>query len=308
MPVQDRCTPWRPRAARSSAAGVLAAAFLVVAGGCSASSDTNDETAPTPLPADSSILLVNDDGWDAPGITAAYDALVSKGYRVTMVAPLVNQSGRSMSTSDGALSVRRPDGDAPKYAVDGTPVDSLNVGLRGVLRDDPPDLVVSGINSGANVAGNTNYSGTVGAAAAAAEQGVPAIAVSADVGGPTGGADYPDAAQEVVDLVGALARNGFDRLGTDGFVNVNVPFETATRDAPKGVRVVQAAGAAPRTVEYDQTAPGTWTPRFAYDPRVGSPRSDAEKLADGWTTVTYLPTSRTPVAARQEQLRMLLER
>nr|WP_244633184.1 5'/3'-nucleotidase SurE [Aeromicrobium sp. CFBP 8757] len=251
--------------------------------------------------------MVNDDGWNAPGITAAYDALVAAGHHVTLVAPLVNQSGRSMATSDASLAVTRPAGEEPKYAVDGTPVDSLNIGLQGILADDPPDVVVSGVNTGANVAGNTNYSGTVGAAAAAAQQGVPALAVSADVGGADGTGNYKDAAKIVVELVDSLARTNFDGLGTEGFLNVNVPFETASREAPKGVRVVPLAKEAPRTVKYDESSPGTWTPVFAYDARVGGSGSDAERLADGWTTVTFLPVERTPVAREQKRLSELLD-
>lgn len=283
------------------------AAVLVALAGCSGGDEQRDarrDAVTGPL----NVLMVNDDGWDAPGITAAYDALVAAGHRVTVVAPLVNQSGRSMATTSESLAVTRPQGKAPKYAVDGTPVDSLNVGLQGVLRDDPPDVVVSGVNTGENVAGNINYSGTVGAAAAAAEQGFPAVAVSADVGGPTGDGDYADAAKVVVDLIESLAADGFGQMGHDGFLNVNVPFETEGRDSPRGVRVVPAAKAAPRTVTYAEAQPGTWTPTFEYDPRVGGARSDAESVADGWTTVTFLPVGRAAVAPEQERLKDLLER
>lgn len=297
---------------RTSALGLTAAAVcgLVLLAGCQ--SDAGDATASptpsaTPVKGPLSIMLVNDDGWDAPGITALYDALRKQGHRVTIVAPLENQSGRSMATGSEPLRVTRPEGDEPKYAVDGTPVDSLNIGLLGVLKDDRPDIVVSGVNTGANVAENTNYSGTVGAAAAAAEQGLPALAVSADVGGPTGAGDYADAADIVVDLVEELAEQGFAGLGSKGFVNVNVPFETATRSEPRGLRVAPIATAPPRTVEYAETEPGTWTPTFAYDGRAGSAEADASLLADGWTTLTFLPVARTAVAEGQRQLEDLVD-
>lgn len=282
--------------------------IAVTAAGCTASDGPDPDNAPSPVDGPLRILMVNDDGWDAPGITAAYDALVAAGHEVTMVAPLVNQSGKSMSTGNDPLVVTRPAGSEPKYAVDGTPVDSVNVGLRGVLKESPPDLVVSGINIGANVAGNTNYSGTVGAAAAAAELGFPAIAVSADVGGYTSLGDYESAAEQTVELVDKLASTGFAGLGREGFVNVNVPFETADRDAPRGLKVASLADAPPRTVEYAELAPGTWTPTFRYDSRVGDAQEDAERLADGWTTLTFLPVDRTPQAAGQERLRELIDR
>jgi 5'-nucleotidase len=294
--MRSSCSPW----------AVLAAAAVVSVAGCTSQDGPALQAATSSTPAavekPLSILMVNDDGWDAPGITAAYDALVADGHRVTLVAPLVNQSGRSMATGSDPLVVSRPAGKEPKYAVDGTPVDSLNVGLRGVLKNDPPDVVVSGVNTGANVAGNTSYSGTVGAAAAAAEQGLPALAVSADVGGPDGTGDYDDAAAIVVDLVDELAATGFEGLGRDGFVNVNVPFETEDRSAPRGMVVAPLAPGAPRTVEYSETEPGTWTPTFAYDARVGGRTSDAERLADGWTTLTFLPVARVEVGAGQQRL------
>ncbi|MCL3817729.1 5'/3'-nucleotidase SurE [Aeromicrobium wangtongii] len=253
-----------------------------------------------------SILLVNDDGWDAPGITAAYDALTAAGHEVTMVAPAANQSGRSMASGVESLTVTQPDPGQPKYAVDGTPVDSLNVGLFGVLANDRPDLVVSGINLGANVAANTNYSGTVGAASAAAEAGVPAVAVSADTD-TDGRADFADASRTVVELVDSLAADGFDGLGRAGFLNVNVPAETATRKAPRGIRVARLAAGGPRTVRYEQSGPTTWTPQFTYDPRVGSPSADAEELADGWTTVTWLTASRVFPNSRRKQVDRLVD-
>lgn len=281
----------------------MAAAALLVSG-CTGSDPAESSAEPVEGPL--SILLVNDDGWDAPGITALYDALREAGHDVTIVAPLENQSGRSMATSVTPLQVTQPESGSPKYAVDGTPVDALDTGLFGVLADDPPDLVVSGTNSGANVAANTNYSGTVGAASAAAEAGFPAVAVSADTDA-DGGADFADAADTVVSMVDALARDGFDGLGSDGFLNVNVPAETDSRTEPRGIRAVPLAVGGPRTVTYEKTGPTTWTPTFTYDPRVGAASADAEQLADGWTTVTWLTTARSVPASRQDAVDRLLD-
>ena len=231
----------------------LTVRFLAAVAGATlvltACSGSGPDDRPDPVKGPLSILLVNDDGWDAPGITAVYDALREDGHDVTMVAPLENQSGRSMATGIEALAVTEPEPGSPKYAVDGTPVDAVNVGLFGVLKGKRPDLVVSGVNLGANVAANTNYSGTVGAASAASEAGFPALAVSADTG--TGGeADFDDAADTVVSMVDALAEEGFDGLGLAGFLNVNVPAATASRDEPRGVRSVPLGVGGPRTVTY----------------------------------------------------------
>lgn len=295
------------RPSRAVRASALVAATVLMLAGCSGDGSDGQDVRPDPVDAPLSILLVNDDGWDAPGITAVYERLRSEGHDVTLVGPAENQSGRSMATGTAALSVTQPETGQPKYAVDGTPVDALNVGLFGVLADDPPDLVVSGVNRGANVAANTNYSGTVGAASAASEAGYPALAVSADTD-PDGEADFDDAARTVVDMVDALAETGFDGLGRSGFLNVNVPAETDTRSKPRGVRAVPLATGGPRTVTYTQTAPTTWTPTFVYDARVGRPSADAEQLADGWTTVTWLTTARVSAASTSRQLDRLMDR
>ncbi|MET0931155.1 MAG: 5'/3'-nucleotidase SurE [Aeromicrobium sp.] len=292
------------RPARPSAPFLAALAMVMLVVAACSGSDSDERPAPVDGPL--SILLVNDDGWDAPGITALYDALRTDGHDMTLVAPLENQSGRSMSTSVTALEVTQPESGSPKYAVAGTPVDALNTGLFGVLADDPPDLVVSGTNLGANVAANTNYSGTVGAASAASEAGFPAIAVSADADA-DGGADFDDATRTVVELVDAVARDGFDGLGSEGFLNVNVPAETASRSEPRGIKAVPLADGGPRTVQYERTGPTTWTPTFEYDPRVGRASADAEQLADGWTTVTWLTTARTPPAGAQDRLDRLVD-
>lgn len=280
----------------------LVVATLVLAG-CSGS-DSKD--VPEPVDGPLSILLVNDDGWDAPGITAVYDALRAAGHDVTLVAPLENQSGRSMATNVDALAVTRPEPGSPKYAVDGTPVDALNVGLFGVLDDKRPDVVVSGINLGANVGANVNYSGTFGAATAAAEAGVPAFAVSADVDA-DGVADFDDATQVTVRLVEAYARRGFDGMGRRGVINVNVPFEVAGRDRPRGVVAAPLADGGPRSVVYRDTGGDTWTPEFAYDPRVGGRAADAERLADGYVTVTALSVARQTYRSEEDVLTDLVD-
>jgi 5'-nucleotidase len=268
---------------------VAAAAAGMVALSLAACGSSGDEPAPPARPL--SILLTNDDGWDAAGITALYDALVARGHRVTLVGPAANQSGASMSTSPGPLHVTRPDPDEPKYAVTGTPVDATMVGLTGVLTS-PPDLVVSGTNLGANVAYNVNYSGTVGAATAAAERGIPAIAVSADNGDGTQ-ADFDTASEVVVDLVDELADDGgrgLERLGGDGLLNVNVPV--ASKGGPDGVRFTEVGEASPWRVAYRDRGDGTYAERRSYSARVGAADDDARTLAEGMVSISWLTPER----------------
>jgi 5'-nucleotidase len=121
------------------------------------------------------ILISNDDGYFSPGIAILADALRPLG-EVTVVAPERDRSGASNSlTLDRPLILRRA---ANGFMfVNGTPTDCVHLAVTGLL-DAPPDLVVSGINLGANMGDDTIYSGTVAAAMEGFLLGVPAIAVS----------------------------------------------------------------------------------------------------------------------------------
>ena len=129
------------------------------------------------------ILLVNDDGIDAPGFRALYRALRKEtGLPVLAVAPALERSGMSHAISvDRHLTVTHRS--APGFfgfAVDGTPTDCTKLALDR-LCPTPPVLVISGINRGPNVGRSVFYSGTVGAAMEAAVLGLPALAVSRQV-------------------------------------------------------------------------------------------------------------------------------
>jgi len=121
------------------------------------------------------ILVSNDDGYFAPGITLLAERLGAIG-EVTVVAPERDRSGASNSlTLDGPLSVRRA-ANGFRY-VNGTPTDCVHLALTGLV-DPLPDIVVSGINLGANMGDDTIYSGTVAAAMEGFLFGIPSIAVS----------------------------------------------------------------------------------------------------------------------------------
>src|SRR5438128_10169969 len=121
------------------------------------------------------ILLTNDDGYDAPGLKAL--AAVLEGWAtVSIVAPNGEKSGAAQS-----LTLRQPIVCHPKgerhWAVDGTPADAVIVALHKLL-PERPDLVISGINHGANMGENVYYSGTVGAARESALHHIPSVAMS----------------------------------------------------------------------------------------------------------------------------------
>lgn len=122
-------------------------------------------------------LLTNDDGIDAPGMAALVAAVTPLAREIWVVAPEHDQSGVSRAVSLHAPLRASLRGER-RVAVSGTPSDCVVLGLRAVLRDNPPDIVFSGINRGANLAEEVGYSGTVAAALTARMLGVPAYAVS----------------------------------------------------------------------------------------------------------------------------------
>ena len=124
------------------------------------------------------ILLTNDDGHEAPGIRALLSSLKSKGHRVSMVAPSNEKSATSMSTTPHR-NLALLELENGSWHLDGQPADTVLVALRHLLDDDPPDLVLSGINFGPNLGNGLHASGTIGAAIIALLNGFPAIAVSA---------------------------------------------------------------------------------------------------------------------------------
>src|ERR1700752_2913773 len=121
------------------------------------------------------ILLSNDDGYFAPGLERLAAELAAHA-EITVVAPERDRSGASNSlTLDRPLTVRRaPNG---YFSVNGTPTDCVHIAVTGLL-DFVPDMIVSGINLGANMGDDTIYSGTVAAAAEGYLLGIPSVAVS----------------------------------------------------------------------------------------------------------------------------------
>ncbi|MBP1752172.1 MAG: surE [Geobacteraceae bacterium] len=161
------------------------------------------------------ILVTNDDGIHARGITVLAGELQKLGD-VTVVAP-----DRERSAVGHALTLHHPlramEIGSSIFAVDGTPTDCVNLGIHTLL-GFKPDIVVSGINRGANLGDDVTYSGTVSAAMEATLMGIPAFAVSLATSGP--GDNYQSAAVFAARLAGLIFEKG---LPADTFLNVNVP-------------------------------------------------------------------------------------
>ncbi|MBI5752497.1 MAG: 5'/3'-nucleotidase SurE [Hydrogenophilales bacterium] len=160
------------------------------------------------------ILLSNDDGYFAPGLAALAQALGTVA-EVTVVAPERDRSGASNSlTLDRPLTLRKAS--SGFYYVNGTPTDCVHLAVTGWL-PQLPDMVISGINHGANMGDDTIYSGTVAAATEGFLLGIPSIAIS--LAGVTMG-HYATAAQIALDLV---QRYRHQPLAQPMLLNVNVP-------------------------------------------------------------------------------------
>jgi 5'-nucleotidase len=127
------------------------------------------------------ILITNDDGIDSPGLHALRQIAGELSKDVWVVAPETNQSGASHSLSlHEPLRMRQVDERA--FAVRGTPTDSVIMGVRHILKDTLPDLVLSGINRGANMAEDVTYSGTIAGAFEGTTLGIRSIALSQSYG------------------------------------------------------------------------------------------------------------------------------
>jgi 5'-nucleotidase len=171
------------------------------------------------------LLLCNDDGVHSEGLRALEEALAAFG-EVFTVAP-----DREQSAASHALTLSRPlrvDQLGPRrWAVDGTPTDAVNLAVNGLLRDQRPDYIISGINRGHNLGDDITYSGTVSAAMEGTLLGIQSIAVS--LGGPEP-FDFRAAAAFTAELLASLRGRLLPR---STLLNVNVP--PLPRELIKGV-------------------------------------------------------------------------
>ena len=183
------------------------------------------------------ILICNDDGYQAPGIVALYEAL-RRVADVEVVAPEQNNSAKSNALTLHSPMYVNTAANGFRY-VNGTPADCVHIALTGLL-GYRPDLVVSGINNGANMGDDTIYSGTVGAAMEGYLFGIPAIAFSQTE---KGWAHIDAAAQRACDMVQQLApsievlAHGAQPTIPPWLLNVNIP--NLPNAQIKGVKVAR---------------------------------------------------------------------
>ncbi|MCK5378757.1 MAG: 5'/3'-nucleotidase SurE [Acidobacteria bacterium] len=240
------------------------------------------------------ILLVNDDGVDAPGLEALAVVLhADPAYRVTVVAPTDHQSGKgSALTYQGEIAVRPHGsvGGAPAVSVDATPATTTRIGLAFVLEEDPPDLVVSGINRGENVGRIAWYSGTVGAAREAVLAGSTAVAFSLQLNWADPQPNFKDAARWAKPVVDALRSQPLPR---GVYLNVNIPKDPASI---RGYRLCRQGLERPQVAGFDlkREEDGVRYLKSRWAPAMGNGTgSDTAALHRGWVTLTPLSLDAT---------------
>ena len=176
------------------------------------------------------ILITNDDGYQAKGIQVLANIMKKYG-EVTVIAPKTHQSGMSMAVSLGFKQIAHKDLGNGWHYVDATPASCVKFGLNTMFLNQFPDVVVSGINHGSNASTASCYSGTLGAAAEAALNGIPAIGVSLDDFHVD--ADFSAIEKYFGDIFEKLMSERTGKFGV--YYNVNFPSIPAKEI--KGVRV-----------------------------------------------------------------------
>lgn len=266
------------------------------------------------------IALTNDDGWSTPGIQALYQALTDAGHTVVLAGPLDGQSGSGTAFNFSALEITRQAENQYSVALEGgqegaEPATAGGVALSilSELTGEKPDLLVSGINSGANLAAATYTSGTVGAALHAVGlvtggESIPAIAISTDErcdedAGLT--EECLAVAEFLVDYIDHLVDRPAYRLGKSEdlipngrALNINYPPVE-----PKGVRIARQGrlpllGGSLRSIELGcsgclelevgESTNGGVTGVRSYEDEDDFKNSDQALFADGYITVVVI--------------------
>lgn len=259
------------------------------------------------------ILLSNDDGYSAPGIQALQAAFKAAGHKVTIVAPSGNRSGSSTALTFTPFTVQQVASDV--YAVDTTPAMTVKFGVAEILTgNNRPDLVISGINNGANIGPSTVISGTVGNVVAAINQldrPIPGIAFSTNLldSDPSSAANrkhFKDVANFAVRVVRRLTRN--DRLvGLEPGQGININYPALAPGQTKGVALARQGFAPTFSNAFMQTAPGTWISASAFlTPKKDVPRSDTILFSQGYVTMVPIDADYTAKASVVADLQRIL--
>ena len=238
------------------------------------------------------VLVTNDDGVDAPGLEILVEAArkLAPDAEVWVVAPLLEQSGASQSLTMINPVRIHPFGEG-RFAVSGTPADFVIIALQQIMKDCPPDVVLSGVNAGVNIGFDVNLSGTLGGAFTGLMYGVPSIAISMKRG------EHKDVRWETAQtllptLLSGLLEKGWDK-GHCLSVNIpDLPFDKIV-----GVRWTHPShGLTPPFA----TKPGKdlrereyfWIYPKHHPKTDAAPESDAAALQQGFVSISVLALTR----------------
>jgi 5'-nucleotidase len=257
---------------------VTALALMLGSVAFTASASAASAKSPKPL----TIVVTNDDGYNAPGINTVVQAL-RKLPKVTVkvVAPATNQSGTGSQTTPGKLVTTNVKTFAgyPAIAVQGHPADTIRAAIDQLHIH--PNLVVSGINFGQNLGPVLDLSGTIGAARAAAARGIPAVASSQGLGTPV---NYPVAAKAVITWITRnRSKLAVTKKPQTTIVNINAP-SCGTTGSPRG------------TVNVPATTTGNPLATSDCSSTATNPPDDVTALAEGFTVVDQVPATASPAA------------
>ena len=242
------------------------------------------------------ILLSNDDGIDAPGLKALREIAGQLSDDVWTIAPETNHSGAGHS-----LSLREPlrmrQLDERTYAVRGTPTDCVIMGVRHILYDQRPDLVLSGVNMGQNLAEDLTYSGTIAAAFEGTLIGIRGIALSQalGIGGSRRGPDWATCIQHAPDIVRKLLA-----LEWPPYTLYNVNFPDCAPDEVQGIQVTSQGRRDQEVLQIDERHDTWGTPYYwlGYESRRSNVAvgTDLRAVYDGHISVTPLTMNLTAEA------------
>ncbi|KMO30938.1 stationary phase survival protein SurE [Methylobacterium variabile] len=233
------------------------------------------------------ILVTNDDGIHAPGLRCLEEIARELSDDVWIVAPETDQSGVSHSLSlNDPLRLRQAG--EKRYAVKGTPSDCIIMGIRHILKEHGPDLVLSGVNRGQNVAEDVTYSGTVAGAMEATILGVKAIALSQAYGaGGRANVKWQTAAKHGAPVIRRILE-----IGIEPGILVNVNFPDCEPEAVRGVAVAAQGVRNQQLLSIDERLDGRGNPYFwlafakaRFEPGNGT---DLKAIAEGRISVTPL--------------------
>ena len=235
------------------------------------------------------ILLTNDDGYDQPGLLELENSLREK-HEIWVVAPLHHCSGTSHALGlYSSMELKSEGKNSRKWALEGTPTDCVKIALMEVMKDNPPDLLVSGINPGSNLSNNILYSGTVAAAMEAALWNIPSIALSVRVSA-HGEKPFFETASSALDML--LDNDIKNKIPNGTIINVNIPaLDISEIKGWKWTRMAQFSA----DISFREIEPGRV---FAYDryrslPVIDPDGTDVDAIQKHYISMTLLDVNRT---------------